>query len=291
MNPQATVIIPTFSDWGSLQTCLDCLAGQSVSPDLFEIIVANNNPLPEFPPSLRLPSNARIIHAARPGSYAARNVAMREARGEVFFFTDSDCEPDTRWIEAGLAAISNLGPYGRVAGNVVLYPKGAQWTGPALYDRIFWFRQESYAARGWSVTANLVAQRAAFDLAGPFDEDRFSGGDHEWNVRASGIGSKIVFSPETVIRHPARSSFAELASKCRRLAGGRHCEEKQGRLRPQNLYRSLFPSIRKVHETYSAPDLTDSERNEVFWIGFRLGLVEFMEIARLRYLSGKPRRS
>jgi glycosyltransferase involved in cell wall biosynthesis len=292
MTLQATVIIPTFEDWAGLQANLDCLGHQSVAPEIFEVIVANNNLSAEVPPSLRLPVNARVIHVAKPGSYAARNAALREARADVLFFTDSDCEPDSRWIEAGLAAMAKLGPYGRVAGEVEIFPKGGNWTSVEIYDRVRWMRQEEFVTMGWCITANLVTRRAAFDLAGPFTEDRFSGGDREWNIRATELGAEIVFSADTLIRHPARASFADLAKKCRRLLGGQHYDERLGkrRTRPIASYLS-FVKAGEIRRVFSDQKLNDLERVKLIWIGFRLGFVEFREAARLRYLSGRPTRS
>ncbi|MBA3910391.1 MAG: glycosyl transferase [Rhodobacter sp.] len=292
VNPKATVIIPTFDDWRGLQKCLDCLAGQSAAPELFEVIVANNNSSPEVPQSLRLPANARVIHAAKPGSYAARNAALHEARGDVLFFTDSDCQPDIRWIEAGLARIADLGPHGRVAGAVELFPRGANWTGPELYDRINALLQEVYSGEGWGVTANLVVRRAAFDLAGPFSEDRFSLGDREWGLRAFEHGCEIVFCPETLVRHPARASFSELAKKRRRLQGGQYHNEILG-TSPKRPVSSYLPflSFMEIQRTLAYPGLTDVQRIQVLWVAFRLGAVSFLEVVRLRYLFGDPKRS
>jgi glycosyltransferase involved in cell wall biosynthesis len=292
MDLQATVIIPTFEDWDRLQICLDCLAGQSAGSAIFDVIVANNNPSPEVPISLRVASNARVIHAAKPGSYAARNAALREARGAVLFFTDSDCQPDRRWIEAGLEAISRLGPNGRIAGAIELFPNAVHWTAPELYDRILHHKQEDYANRGWGATANLIVRRAAFDLTGLFNEDRFSLGDREWNTRATELGCELAYSPEALIRHPARASFAELAKRCRRLMGGHHEDVLLGR-RPRIPLRNYlsFLSYFEVRQVMSYPGLSDKQRLQVMWVCLRLGMVSFTETARLRYFSGKPKRS
>lgn len=292
MNLQATVIIPTFEDWGGLQICLDCLSRQSVDGRLFEVIVANNNPSPDLPASLRLPSNVRVIHVPKPGSYAARNAAILEARADVIFLTDSDCQPDSRWIEAGLAAIAPLGPHGRVAGHIQLFPKADHWTLPELHDRVHDMRQELYASKGWCATANLVARRAVFDLAGQFDADRFSLGDGEWGVRAADQGSPIVYSPDTLIRHPARASFAALAKKRRRVAGGLHQNEVEGRIPKRSMASLLsFLTSADIHTTMSFPGLTDWERMKIMGLRFSLGVVEFSETMRLRFFAGKPRRS
>jgi hypothetical protein len=292
MNLQATIIIPTYNDWERLQLCLDCLARQSVEQALFEVIVANNNTSPDVPAALRLPSNTRVIHVPKPGSFAARNAAISEARGDTLFFTDSDCLPDPRWIEAGLEAMSHLGPCGRIAGMVEIFPGSSQWTGPELYDLVTYLRQEEYAAEGWCATANLVTRKAAFDLVGPFTDELSGTGDSEWGLRAKAAGCEIVFSPAAMVRHPARATFAELNGKTRRMAGGHYQEELLGLVRMRGLLGHL--AIIKPHQmqrTMAFPGLTDRQRLQILWVTLRLNLVWFHEMLRLRLLSGTPNRS
>jgi glycosyltransferase involved in cell wall biosynthesis len=291
MNLQASVIIPTFEDWAGLQTCLDCLAAQTAAAETFEIIVANNNPSPEVPATLLLPPNARVIHAEKPGSYAARNVAIKVAHGEVLFFTDSDCRPDPGWIAAGLAAIEPLAPFGRVAGAIELFPAGPDWTTIELFDRAFHMHQEVYCKNGWCATANLVVRKPAFDEVGLFDAGLFSGGDSEWGNRATALGHGIVYSAETLVRHPARSSFAEIAKKRRRVLGGLYLQRMTDAStqlpRPSLAERIAYA----VNQAMLAPGLTDWQRIRVLAVSFRLGLVSFAEMLRLQYLSGKPKRA
>ena len=292
MALQASVIVPTFEDWDRMQTCLDSLAAQSVGQDRFEVIVANNNTDPAVPPDLRLPGNARVLHVPQPGSYAARNAAIRAARGDVLFFTDCDCLPDTRWIEAGLAAIAPLGPHDRVGGRVEFFFPDNRWTAPALFDRSFSLPQEKYVERGYAVTANLVTRRAAFDLVGFFDDERFSAGDVAWGKAATAKGTRIIFSPETLVRHPARSSFAELAKRRRRLTGGKFQNETQGITARRSILGHLNNQILNSFRGASlAEGLTFAERLVVLWIGLRLCRVEIMELIRLRYFAGMPQRS
>lgn len=290
--PEASVIIPTYKDWDTLQLCLDALAVQTAPADRFEIVVANNNRTPELPTTLRLPGNARVIHATEPGSYAARNAALREVRGDVIFFTDSDCIPDPGWIAAGLAQIATLGPVDRIAGAVELFAHGAVWTASELYDRVTWLRQEDYVNFGWGATANLVTRKAAFDLAGPFDGDTYSGGDREWNQRATAKGSAIVYGPGVKIRHPARATFAELAKKRKRILGGRHrikVRKSWKKYLPPTGY--LIPSVSATKRIFNHPGLTTWEKWQVWWVEYRLRIVTFTETVRLRFLSGDAKRS
>ena len=291
MSLQASVIIPTYQEWDILQKCLDCLAQQSVAADRFEVIIANNNASPEVPASLNLPPNARVIHVPKPGSYAARNAAILQARGQTLFFTDSDCLPDRKWIENGLSVLARLGPTDRVGGAIDLFPKGETWTGPELYDLVHHMLQPVYVRWGWCATANLVTSRATFDLVGPFDEDSFSGGDWKWGGRATELGSAIVFSQEASIRHPARDSFAVLAKKRRRVVGQIHDIEVATGKKEHATFSFLLPNFSELASTANDGRLTEAEKMTVFWIQYRLTLVAFLETFRLRYLGGKPNRS
>ncbi|AZL59436.1 glycosyltransferase [Tabrizicola piscis] len=291
MMPELSVIIPTYEDWHVLPKCLDCLANQSIAQDRFEVIVANNNPSPDLPATLKLAPNVRVIHVPTPGSYAARNAALREARGYTLFFTDSDCQPDRSWIENGLAALARLRPIDRIAGEIELFPKGETWTTAELCDRVHALKQDTYVEEGWCATANLVTTRAAFDLVGPFSEYAFSGGDSEWGLRAAELGSQIVLSDATLIRHPARDSFAAMAKKARRLVGNFHQHEVLGTFEKRALFSYLIPTRNALLRTANDPNLTEAEKLRVFVFQYRLALVKFAECVRLRYLSRTPSRS
>jgi hypothetical protein len=210
----------------------------------------------------------------------------------VLFFTDSDCQPDSRWIEAGLEAISGLGPHGRVAGEVEIFPKGKDWTGPELYDLVTYLRQEEYSGEGWCATANLITRRAAFDLAGPFDDELSGTGDSEWGTRANALGSEIAYCPAALIRHPARASYAGLKKKIRRMAGGHYQEELRGRFPMRGLFGHLYIlAPDQLKRTMAFPGLSERQRMTILWVTMRLNLVWFLEMVRVRHLSGKPNRS
>lgn len=287
----ASVIIPTYDEWPILQKCLDCLARQSLPLDQFEVIVANNNTSADVPAFLQLPPNARVIHVPKPGSYAARNAALAVAQADALFFTDSDCLPDRLWIENGLAKLAGLRPIDRIAGGIVLFPHGDTWTWTELYDRTLSMRQSAYAEKGWCATANLITRRAAFDLVGLFNEDGFSGGDREWGTRAQALGCVIIHDPDTFIRHPARGSFAELAKKVRRLTGNRHQIEVAKGARQRSTASYLLPNGKDLAKIVWSDGLSNADKLRVMWVQYRISLVIFAELVRLRYLSATPQRS
>ncbi len=280
-TPRASVIVPTYGDWQALAGCLGCLAAQTVPADSFEIVVGNNNPVAEIPVGFALPANARVVWAPRPGSYAARNAAVAEARGAVFFFTDSDCRPAADWIEAGLAALAAGGE--RLAGAVEIVPAGREWTIPELYDRIFELQQARYVRKNYAATANLIVTRALFERAGRFDEGLMSSGDKEWNGRAAKVGERIRYVPEAVVRHPARASFEALAKKRVRVLGGRLATRRKKRRRTLiTLVKFLFPAPATLVRILRFPGLGPVTRLRLWLLDYRLRLVEFRATLALR---------
>src|SRR3546814_12474585 len=56
---------------------------------------------------------------------------------------------------------------------------------------------------------------------GAFGGDLNTGGDHELARRIRKAGYPILYAPDALVLHAARSSFSELAAKSRRVIGGR----------------------------------------------------------------------
>ena len=290
-GPRVSVIVPTYRDWDALAACLSCLRAQSLDPAAFEILVANNNPDAALPADFAPPPNARVIWQPKPGSYAARNAALREARGAVFAFTDSDCRPEPDWLENALALLDRHGEVDRIGGAVIVTPNGADWTLPELYDRTFGLRQDRYVPRGYAATANLIVRRALFERVGPFNEDLYSSGDKEWNLRAQAAGSRIVLGEDVRVRHAARSSFEALKKKRLRVAGGRFRMKGKHERRlwiPSPKY--LFPAFSALKRIRREPGLTRGQVIRLWAMDYALRRAELRELIAIRKSRGDTRR-
>jgi hypothetical protein len=296
--PRASVIIPTFRDWDGLAVCLAALAAQTVPRDAFEVLVVNNDPADPPPPDLRLPPNARILTEAAPGSYAARNRALRDARGEILFFTDADCAPDPDWIAAGLAMLDADPSVMRLGGEVVLTDLPGAERIAVLHDRVHAFGQDRYiATRGWAATANMIARRSVFDAIGPFDARLMSGGDKNWGRRAQAAGFPIAHAPGVIVRHPPRASVAAIVRKARRVAGGDLMQKLPDRgLWPMRIAwvvltpLRLLPPSSKLGPILSRRDIPLADRLRLYLIQWRLRLVKHAERGRLLFLGTDPER-
>lgn len=218
-NKHVSVIVPTYNAWARLRLCVDALAVQTYPHELFDVIIVNNNPDEGVPKDFCLPKNFKIINEKKPGSYAARNAALRIAKGEIIGFTDSDCIPDRAWIENAVTHFNNNRHCSRIAGHISIFFKGSKPTIVEQYNYIFSFPQESHASVGTGVTGNLFAYKNVFDAVGAFDETLLSLGDLQWGKRANKAGFQIHYVPGVIVKHPART-LKELITKEKRVGGG-----------------------------------------------------------------------
>ena len=154
--PFVSVVIPVYRNALALVRCLDLLQQQSYPHDQFEVIVANNGSERDTEDIAEAYPWVRIVFEPEGGSYAARNAAVRVARGQALAFTDSDCLPDAKWLERGVAALYREEDTGLVAGRIEVVPLVANrpnvWE---AYEMLFALQQSSFVQRGFGATANL----------------------------------------------------------------------------------------------------------------------------------------
>ncbi|WP_028492430.1 glycosyltransferase family 2 protein [Thioalkalivibrio sp. ALE19] len=217
--PTCSLIVPVYNHWGLVPELLECLQAQTFPQESFEVLLVDNGST-DYEPPKSLPANVRILNCETPGSYAARNVGIEAAAGDWLAFTDADCRPDTRWLEAMLDRAQQEGTSAVLAGAVEMYTDSACPNAYEIYDLIRGIPQAHYVRRGYAATANLLVHRSVKAMLGGFDSTRYSGGDAAFCRRACASGYSIHFVSEAVVRHPARESWKDVVSKARRIKGG-----------------------------------------------------------------------
>lgn len=288
--PHVSVIVPIFNHWALVPALLEGLEQQILDKDAFELLLVDNGS-DYIPDNIDLPGWARVLFCDKPGSYAARNVGVRSAKGALLAFTDADCLPSPPWLQQGLALSRNGGEGVRmlIAGGVQMEP--LDWscmTESEAFDVIMGLPQERYVSHGYAVTANLFVPAAAFEQAGLFDEKRFSGGDAEFCRRAGSRGWGLVYCAEARVVHPARREWSELKTKQRRVKGG---QLTAGPVRRRLMYgiATVVPPLRQCYFALSSDRLGLARRLRVCIVLFRLWGVSLAEMLRI-FGGGRPER-
>jgi len=209
-RPLISVIVPVRNNAMGIAHVLACLEIQTLAADYFEVIIADDGSQPGQVPQVDSPEGRlRMVRCPPRTSYAARNTASLSARGAVLAFCDSDCLPDPRWLEEGLAAAAGAE---LAAGQVVFVPP-AQPTLWSLLTIDMFLDQERDVRQSCAVTANLFVHRALFERLRGFDESLASGGDYDLVYRAVKAGARLVYAERATVRHPTMDTGRELLKK------------------------------------------------------------------------------
>jgi len=217
---QLSVIIPVYNDTESLQQCLDALTHQEDPGTAWEIIVVDNNSSPPITNVVDVSEKVRVFHEPTPGSYAARNRGIDEARGELLAFTDADCLPSPSWLAHGLAHMRQTSS-DIAGGRIDMIFQDEQPNVWEYYDAASFLRQEKYVLKHhFGATANLFVRRDAILRYGRFDPSLRSGGDAEFCKRLVSQGATLSYAENACIRHPARYRFRQIIKKLDRVSEG-----------------------------------------------------------------------
>lgn len=289
-RPFISVILPTYRDWHDLQKCLNALAVQSYGDDSFEIVVINNDPMSLPPSDLQLPLNATLLTQPQKGSYAARNLALQQIKGEIVAFTDSDCTPDVHWLHKAVERLQAGAE--RIAGHVSLYYENESLSLAEIYEKAFAFNQRANAAKGESVTANMITWRRHFDKLGPFNDVLLSGGDLEWARRAQQYGIPIEYAPEVIVHHPARGNLNVILRKRRRVAGGFYLMNHHQPIKTfvALLVKGFFPPVFALVALLRKDEMSVREKLKAGWLAYYIKCYTSAYIMGLLLGMKKPER-
>lgn len=196
--PRVSVIIPSFYSLETLPRCLAALRQQHFRD--FEVIVVNSSPEPstadlicrDFPEVRFEQSQVRLL------PHAARNAAVRLAKGAILVFTDPDCymHPDT--LERLVAAQESGRP---LVGGAIENASGGWWElGVHLAKFAWWLPGGRPAPRPDLPTAITAYSRSVWNRIGPFDEKSWCGDSMivQRYIRDRGVAW---FEPVAIVDH------------------------------------------------------------------------------------------
>lgn len=203
--------------------CLDAITGEDVRPAQIVVVDQSDGHETERIIAGRLSSTPGLtyVRQRRRGLSASRNRAVDAATQPIVAFTDDDCVPGPKWVEAIEAALSAHEEVAAVTGAVHdLGPDSAGMVASSLRrgTAVRTFRRR---ALPWRVGTggNLAARREWLARVGPFDERLGAGSpghaaeDMDLIHRLLRSGASIRFDPAVVVRHARHTRRARLASR------------------------------------------------------------------------------
>lgn len=204
--PKVSVIICVYNGVDRVWKAIESLANQSYSN--YEIIVVDDGSTDGTTQLLERYSDiANIVHAKHRGLSHARNLGAATATGEIFAYTDDDCEADRdwlSWIVRGYAEQNvdsmggpNIPPTPQDEDEAVVAASIGAPTHILLSDN------EAEHIPG----CNLTVTRKAFEAIGGFHETyRVAGDDVDFCWRLEAAGFKIGFHGAAFVWHRRRTS-------------------------------------------------------------------------------------
>lgn len=202
-----------------LDALVDTLLGLEV-PDS-EIVIAVETPGATAPAETVDERGVRWIGIPeKRGLGYNRNRLLDAVRGQILVGLDDDVVPQAGWLAALLAPLDDprncaasgaidIPPSGLLGDciSALGFPAGGSVGFPVMFP---------VAADGCTdniTTVNWVARTADIRAVGGFNESLTAGGeDTELAYRLSNSGRRIVFAPDAVVVHPARTSMSAFVS-------------------------------------------------------------------------------
>jgi len=209
---RASVVIATYNRSALIPRLIEALEAQTLPRDAFEVIFVDDGSTDATPSVLaaaaeRSPMRVRIAGDGRNRRQAAaRNLGWRIAAAPIVAFTDDDCVPTARWLEAGLAAMGD--DHRVIVGRVIPDPAQRAIDGP--FSRTITVSDATYFE-----TCNTFYRRADLEAVGGFDEAFTSHGGEDtdlgWRVVQGGADAR--FADDALVLHDVKPSSVRAAAK------------------------------------------------------------------------------
>jgi len=208
-DPRISVVLLTKNSAETVKKSIESIVNQTHKPD--EIVVVDGNSkdntqgiVKQYP--------IKLITEPGLGFGHARNLGVKNAEGDIIFFTDSDCYADEKWIEKSLPHFSDSNIAG-VTGQTRLWNTNY---GVARFIACVGGRMNMPTKQRFvkiAPTMNLAIRRDTTFEVGGFDESLIRGEDTELTYKVT-KRYKIFYEPEAIIWFKGSPTLRIASKKC-----------------------------------------------------------------------------
>lgn len=208
--PKISIIVPVYNGEATIRTCVEALLGLDYPRDRFEVLIVDNKSLDGTRRIVEGYAVTLLQEAAVQSSYAARNLGIAHASGDILAFTDADCVPERGWLRAIVAAIEPS-DVGGVAGAIEAFRADSAVERYQARRAIRADRAYKHKVLPFAQTANAAYKRAVFEKIGLFDPTLIYGGDLDFSWRMqSTAGLRLVYEALAFVWHRHRTTYKGL---------------------------------------------------------------------------------
>lgn len=208
MLPSLSIVIPTYNRPQRLAKCLAAISRSDYPSDLFEVIVVDDGSatsLESIVAPFRKRLNLALVTQTNAGPAKARNRGVTLAQGEYIVFTDDDCEPDVKWLQAFADRLSTNGSNYMLGGCTVnrltdnIFSEASQ----LLIDYLYLYYNHRSKAVSFFASNNIAVPKKQFLEVGSFDTTfpLAAGEDRELCDRWLNHGYPMQYVPQAIVYH------------------------------------------------------------------------------------------
>lgn len=227
-----SIIIPTKNNEDTIGELLLSLLNQTIKPD--EIIVVDSST--DNTPEIVREYPVKMITAPAKGANHARNVGIKNSKGDILVFIDGDCKADKDWLKyiiqgfakENIACVGGSVKTLNLNNFIGLYGELSIFKLMPIYDDDAVITKENFSKSKKPISANMAITREVFEKIGEFDE-KYLGGYEEFDYeqRIIDSGHNILCSTKGIVEHKHRETFKLLINQYYKygIGSGRFCRK------------------------------------------------------------------
>lgn len=201
-----SIIIPALNSAETISYCLSSIFSGNSSNESFEVLIVDGGSKDK---TLEIARKypVKVLICKEKGIGPARNLGLREAKGEIVCYTDSDCVVEKMWLSKIAIFLRENPEVDGVGGLVLSYNEGAtrlqELSGKVFVGSQSFPKHETKTKvgsfYGVLMDANCAYRKRLLLEAGGFPEPIGLG--HELSWKLTGDGKVLVFNPDMKVFH------------------------------------------------------------------------------------------
>lgn len=207
-KPLVSIIIPVKNAESTIRKCLNSIL--RLDYPSYEIIVIDDGSTDTTPKILSEYKNIKTVTTGGIGPSRARNMAVKEAKGEFIAFTDADCVINVNWLNELLSGFK-IFPDAAACGGSQKLPQDAgdfeknvfifmKKTG-FITDYMRKIDKNDIMEVNHNPSCNAIYRKSVFLKENGFLENLWPGEDVELDYRLRKKKNKLIFNPRAIVYH------------------------------------------------------------------------------------------